>query len=277
MIRMTPADERPAERQPAASEPQKAPGGDPVLPGTQAAEQPAWPAMRVPEERSPTISSSPRASHADRNAIAERLRDAFADGRLDEDEFDVRIQAALSARTRAELEPLLADLLPEGTVAPVQAPGPVMPVSPGGAQKHALVVAIMGGAERKGRWRVPAESTAVAIMGGVELDLRAATLTSPVTTIRAAAIMGGVDIIVPPGVRVEMSGIPLMGGGEDRVDDANLPPTAPLVKVYWLALMGGVSVRTKEAKVKEDRKELRRREQHQRHLGHHGHRGEIED
>jgi Domain of unknown function (DUF1707) len=269
---MTP-EQQPAEERPAAPPPQPQPPATTPQSGGSG----SWPEVRPIPDRSPSITPSPRASHADRNAIAERLRDAFADGRLDEDEFDVRIQAALSARTRAELEPLLADLLPEGTVAPVQAPGPVMPVSPGGAQKHALVVAIMGGAERKGRWRVPAESTAVAIMGGVELDLRAATLTSPVTTIRAAAIMGGVDIIVPPGVRVEMSGIPLMGGGDDRVDDANLPPTAPLVKVYWLALMGGVSVRTKEAKVKENRKEVRRREQHQRHLGHHGHRGEIED
>jgi hypothetical protein len=277
MIRMTPAEERPAE-QPAGSEPTTPPaaGGNPAPPGQQAAGAPAWPVVKPVEERSPTISASPRASHADRNVIAEQLRDAFADGRLDEDEFDVRIQAALSARTRADLEPLLADLLPAGGPAPVPAAGPVVPVRPGSGKRHSLVVAIMGGAERKGRWQVPVEATAIAIMGGVELDLRAATLTSPVTTIRAAAIMGGVDVIVPPGVRVEMNGIPLMGGGEDRVDDAHLPPTAPLIKVHWLAVMGGVSVRTKEAKNSGDR-ELRRRQQHQRHLKQPHHRGEIED
>jgi hypothetical protein len=277
---MTP-EERPAQERPAGSEPTSPP------PAGGLGDLPAVPAP--PGERSPSISPSPRASHADRNAIAERLRDAFADGRLDEEEFDVRIQLALSARTLDELEPLLADLGVAGGMVPAPAPAMTAPVAPGGGPKHSLVVAVMGGAERKGRWRVPAEATAFALMGGVLLDLRAATLTSPVTTIRAAAIMGGVDIIVPPGVRVEMAGIPLMGGGDSRVDDEHLPLTAPLIKVQYLAVMGGVSVRTKAPKssdgrpVKDDRHELQRERQrelreHQRALRHERRdRRELED
>lgn len=262
---MTPAEERPAERQPGASQPPSEPaiGGQAGLPVPQVGGVEPWPPTGPPGERTPSISQSPRASNADRNVVAEQLRDAFADGRLDEDEFDVRIQAALSARTRNELEPLLADLVPAATVGPIPAQRPMAPVAAGGGPQHSLAVAVMGGTERKGRWRVAPTATAVAIMGGVELDLRMATLTSQVTTIRALAIMGGIDIIVPPGVRVEMTGIPLMGGGDERVDDEHLSPTAPLIKVQWIALMGGVSVRTKAPKgkeiAKEDRRELGRR------------------
>lgn len=270
---MTPSEERPDQERPAQSEPTSTPpagglGGLPAVP-------------TPPGERSPSISASTRASHADRNAIAERLRDAFADGRLDEEEFDVRIQLALSARTVDELRPLLADLGVTGGTLPAPAPM-TAPVVPGGGPRHSMVVAVMGGAERKGRWRVPAEATALALMGGIELDLRAATLTSPVTTIRAVAIMGGVDIIVPPGVRVEMNGIPLMGGGDSRVDDEHLPLTAPVVKVQYLAIMGGVSARTKAPRSsavpsREERHELQRERQrelrerqrdHQRALRH---------
>jgi hypothetical protein len=242
-----PARERPAEEEPSASQPASEPGT------TGAGGLESWPAVGTPADRSPSIAPSLRASNADRNAIAERLRDAFTDGRLDEEEFDVRIQAALSARTRADLEPLLADLGTYGATSPMPSHAPSPPVASGDGPRHAWVVAVMGGAERKGRWRMPAEATAVAIMGGVVLDLRAATLTSQVTTIRAAALMGGVDVIVPPGVRVEMNGIPLMGGGENRVDDDHLPLTAPLVKIQYFALMGGVSVRTKAPKGKEGR------------------------
>jgi len=248
-----PAQERPAGEQPAASQPTSTPpaGGEPAATGAGGLE--SWPAVGIPADRSPSIAPSVRASNADRNAIAERLRDAFTDGRLDEEEFDVRLQAALSAMTRADLEPLLADLGTMGVTSPISAQAPSPPVAAGIGPRHSWVVAVMGGAERKGRWRMPAEATAVAIMGGVLLDLRAATLTSQVTTIRAAAIMGGVDVIVPPGIRVEMNGIPLMGGGENRVDDDHLPLTAPLVRVQYFALMGGVSVRTKAPKGREGR------------------------
>ncbi|WP_460862854.1 DUF4870 domain-containing protein [Nocardiopsis coralliicola] len=60
-----------------------------------------------------------RLTHADRDAAAERLQQAFADGRLDEDEFDERLSTAMSAKFPAELEPLLTDITPAA-----QQPGP---------------------------------------------------------------------------------------------------------------------------------------------------------
>jgi hypothetical protein len=55
-------------------------------------------------------SSSLRASDADRDAVAERLRQAAVEGRLDADELEQRLHTALRARTYGDLDRLLRDL-----------------------------------------------------------------------------------------------------------------------------------------------------------------------
>ena len=105
----------------------------------------------------------------------------------------------------------------------------------------------MSGVDRHGEWTVPESHHAFALMGGVDLDLRQARLAAPVTRIEAYAVMGGIDIVVPADVRVEVEGIGLMGSfSEEREADPPAPPApegAPVVRVTGLALMGGVSVR----------------------------------
>src|ERR1700736_301535 len=64
-----------------------------------------------------------RASDRERDAVVQRVQQAFAEGRLDDTEFDERMRAALTARTHAELDILLADL-PAETAAPGPAPAP---------------------------------------------------------------------------------------------------------------------------------------------------------
>lgn len=67
-----------------------------------------------------------RAADSDRDAVAERLAAALAEGRLKEDEYRERLDAALNAVTLGDLEPLTADLPPAGTAAPAPRPeGPV--------------------------------------------------------------------------------------------------------------------------------------------------------
>jgi uncharacterized protein DUF1707 len=51
-----------------------------------------------------------RASDADREAVAERLRHAAVEGRLDADELEQRLHTAFRARTYGDLDRLLADL-----------------------------------------------------------------------------------------------------------------------------------------------------------------------
>ena len=186
-----------------------------------------------------------RVSDQERDEAVQRLQAAFAEGRLTDAEFDARVRATLTARTQEEIARLLADL----AISPARL-APVGPVS-------RLVLAVFGAAQRRGRWRVPEQCTAVAVMGGCTLDLRAAQLSAPVTTITAVALMGGVEVLVPPGVRVEMHGQSLMGGWSNHVRQEYLPPDAPQVHVRGFALMGGVEVRTKE--------QSRTRHRHRRH------------
>jgi hypothetical protein len=181
--------------------------------------------------------SSPevRASDADRERVAARLRDHLAAGRLTLDELSERLDAAYAARTVGELEELTNDLPAAG------APPPAPP--PRAATRWS--VAVMGSVERKRRWRVPDESTAVAFMGSVELDLRQAEIASSEVEITAVAIMGSVEVVVPPGVDVELSGVAIMGSREERVADVPLLPGAPRIHVRAFALMGSVEVRSK--------------------------------
>ena len=228
-----PADRVPAERPPTDRVP---------------AERP--PADRVPAERpaAPVPDTTPRASDAERDHAIDRLRAAYVEGRLDQEEFDERSAAALTAKTIGQLEPLFSDLpatYTQGGLAHHSgAPGPVVRPGQGGGSR--VSVAVMSGVERKGPWRVPVDSTAFALMGGVVLDLRSAILSAQVTTITAVAIMGGIDIIVPPGIRVESSGFGFMGGWDNRAVDDRLPPDAPVLRVRGVAFMGGIEIRTKE-------------------------------
>ena len=94
-------------------------------------------------------------------------------------------------------------------------------------------------ARRGGRWRVPGRYTSVIYKGGGVLDLRAAELESPVTTIRALAYKSTIEIIVPPGVRVEMSGV----GVSSELDDVPGQDDV-VVHVRGLAYKGLIVART---------------------------------
>jgi GntR family transcriptional regulator len=63
-----------------------------------------------------------RVSDAEREAVADRLAEHFADGRLDQAEFDDRVGRAMSAKTRADLSGLFADLSETGAPAVPEPP-----------------------------------------------------------------------------------------------------------------------------------------------------------
>lgn len=185
----------------------------------------------VTDERSPEL----RAGDADRERVAVRLQENLVAGRLTLDEFSERLDAAYSLRTIAELEELTRDL-PQ-TAAPLVTQTRRTPTR--------WSVAAMGSVERKSRWRVPPQTTAVAVMGSVVLDLRKAEITSAEVEITAVTVMGSIEIIVPEGVEVDLTGFAVMGSKEEKVTDAPPLPGAPLVRVRAFALMGSVEVLSK--------------------------------
>jgi hypothetical protein len=179
-----------------------------------------------------------RASDRERDAVLQRVQQAFAEGRLDDTEFDERMRAALAARTHAELDVLLTDLPAAGVSgsAPVAVQGP----APG-----KLAVAYKGSVRRAGRWRVPERYTTVVYKGGGTLDLRVAELSGPVTTMRVVAYKSTVTILVPPGVRAEITGVGIQQGGVDEDPGYRLAADAPVIHVRAFAYKGTVEVTTR--------------------------------
>ncbi|MEV7886502.1 DUF1707 SHOCT-like domain-containing protein [Streptomyces sp. NPDC002817] len=219
-----------------------------------------------------------RASDADRERVAEILRDALAEGRLDMEEFEERLDATYKARTYGELTPITRDL--------PTAPGPAVnlfkePVADGswasritgGEGSSTWGVAVMAGFQRKGRWTVPKRFTGFAFWGGGEIDLREANFADREVEINCVAIMGGIEVIVPPGVEVVVRGLGIMGGFDERAHEEPDDPQAPRVIVTGLALMGGVEVyrklpRAERQRLKEERRlERLERKNARRELG----------
>lgn len=205
----------------------------------------------------PRDPSQLRISDADRHRVADLLRDAAGEGRLDLEELEERLEAAYAARTYADLVPLTADL-------PVHPGHPDLPVVsrqtlPASAS-HDTSLAVMGGCTRNGPWLVPERHTAFAFMGGVDLDLREATFAARETVIQANAFMAGIDIVVDARTRVIVEGVGIMGAfeqGRDRVP-AELGPDSPVVRVKGVALMAGVTV-TRKGPPRQRRRSLRGR------------------
>ena len=180
------------------------------------------------------------------------LAAAFAGDELTMEEYEARLDRCYRAGSLAEIRELVADLPDAPAIE--GSPEAAARASRGGrlpaeAERpgHDLALAFMGGVKRSGSWTPPRHLNAVAVMGGVELDFREARFPEGETTVNAVAVMGGVEIVVPPGLRVECSGLPVMGGFE-RLDQDGDPEYAPgaVLKIRGLACMGGVEVRVAE-------------------------------
>jgi Domain of unknown function (DUF1707)/Cell wall-active antibiotics response 4TMS YvqF len=185
-----------------------------------------------------------RASDADRDRAATVLNEALAEGRLTAEEHSARLDSIYAAKTHADLVPLLEDLpATAGSAAPAPASG--------GAVEHSYhsgpIVAVCGGAVRKGRWRVPRASTVVTVFGGADLDLRDAILPGREITITAVAVFGGMTITVPPEMRVIDSGVAVCGGRDVSSDmPESDAPDAPLLRVRGACVFGGIAVKHKK-------------------------------
>jgi hypothetical protein len=194
----------------------------------------------------------------ERDAVIAALGDAYAADRLELEELERRMARVYRATTRDALAEVLADLRP----APAAMPGPATafpsPVTlagleyglatiarPDAVPPRQALMAIMGGVERSGGWVVPRQLRVIAVMGGVELDLRNAHFAEGTTEIEITAVMAGVELLLPAGVRVETVGAGFMGGFSVENPDADPGPGAPLLRLSGFAALGGVAATMK--------------------------------
>ena len=187
-----------------------------------------------------------------------------------DDQLERRLDAAHSVQTMPELNGLLEDLpaLPTATTAPAPTSGAVPKVSTH-ARDSQHFICVMGGVDKRGQWQPAQKTYCYAFMGGASLDYREALLPPGETELTIIAIMGGAEIVVPPGLRVDCDGIAIMGGF-DHVDESGPPnPNAPVLKINGFAMMGGVEIsvrrpgetpREAKRRRKEERKQLKRGE-----------------
>ena len=195
-------------------------------------------------ENGPHDPSRMRISDADRQRVADVLRDAAGDGRIDLDELEERLDLTFRAKTYGELVPITLDLQVAGPVTPPAAAPVRRTPSHVPAAGHNSSVAIMGECKRQGVWSVPEHHSAFALMGSVVIDLRQAQVSAHETQINASSIMGEVKIIVPAHMHVVVDGTPIMGDYGQARDKApaELGPDSPVVRVRGVALMGSVQV-----------------------------------
>lgn len=152
--------------------------------------------MSSPDSSLPGRRPPARAGDADREAVAERLRTAVADGELELSELEERLSAVYAARTVADLEAATADL--------------VAPYEPAGQE---LVLRTKSGTiKRAGYWVAPSRIVAECTSGTVKLDFTTAECRHREMAVQARATSGSVVLIVPVGWNVVMDDVSSTSG-----------------------------------------------------------------
>jgi hypothetical protein len=179
-----------------------------------------------------------RASDADRERTAERLRAAGGDGRLTMEELDERVHAAYAATTHGELARLMTDL-----ESPQPRTGVVVREGEGGAR---YIVSVLGGSDRRGRWRLAPRAKSLNILGGANIDLSEVELAAPRTELTVFSLLGGADVIVPEGLTVEVSEFAFLGGNDIEIDRSS--GDGPVVHLRVISILGGANVKRPKKK-----------------------------
>ena len=123
------------------------------------------------------------------------------------------------------------------------------------------VVAFVSSQTRNGPWRLAGTTRVVSVLGNVELDLREAELGDGESVVEIFCMLGSVEIIVPPGVRVINEGDSLAGNFSLQPGDWSTDPSAPVIRLTGSCYVGDVEIRQQAfgETVRQARKRLKRR------------------
>lgn len=186
-----------------------------------------------------------------RERAVEVLMEHFSNDVMDLEEFEGLLDAVNGCSTVGELRALLRTLpplessKPATDMIPARGGAPVI-VDADRVRDHGFLISVLGGTNRAGRWIPARNNFAIGVLGGISLDLREALLGPGVTDLNVLAVLGGVEIIVPPEMAVEVDGMALLGGFEHQSDEPiRHNPDLPTLRVRGLALLGGVEVKVR--------------------------------
>jgi len=172
---------------------------------------------------------------ASQHDAIERLARCAVAGDLTLEEYAERLDAVRRAADAAGVEQALQGLS-DGDRAPAD-----------GAKRPRFLLAVLGGSEQRGVWRLSRRLWVIAALGGTTLDLGRAQLEAHQSVITVVAFMGGVELIAPVGLPIQLSGLSLLGGKSDERPGGAILPGAPLVRVRAITILGGLSIRERRA------------------------------
>ncbi|MBN9108252.1 MAG: DUF1707 and DUF2154 domain-containing protein [Pseudonocardia sp.] len=182
----------------------------------------------------PPDAQPPESLDPARRTTQDQLERAVGEGRLTLDEFTDRSALVWKAQNAGELDAVVADL-------------PAAPVVGATSPARSTLVSVIGDIRRRGRWGLRRKTTAILLIGDVELDLRGAVVTEQGTepvTVDVWSVIGDTEVVVPDGVEAELVGFTLLG--DRRVDLAPVPrvPGTPVVRIRVFSLLGDAKLRS---------------------------------
>jgi hypothetical protein len=181
-----------------------------------------------------------RAADTDREAVAERLRVAAGEGRIEPWELDERLSQAYGAKTYGELAALLADL-------PVQPPFPAFPGA--GAEPDTLVLrTTTPNIRQAGRWIVPQRITAESTTGWITIDFTQASCAYREVTVEVITRTGWIQLILPGGWAARVGPLSTYTGHISNKALDIPDPGAPTVIVTGHPLFGYIKIRQRHGR-----------------------------
>jgi hypothetical protein len=190
-----------------------------------------------------------RVSDAEREHVIGLLQRATGTGLLDLDEFTRRVDTAVAARTRGELNAVLLDLpglthperpaqVPTSALPSVHRPAPI--VTDTGTGTGDEVRGVLGSVSRRGAWDVPAHLVVRTTLGSAELDFTEARIPHEVVDIELEVVAGSVELRLPAGARVEHGDLQAMLSSiENRVRGGQ---DGPLFRIRGKVRAGSVEI-----------------------------------
>jgi hypothetical protein len=176
-----------------------------------------------------------RAGDVDREAIAERLRVAAGDGRIDLDELEERLERAFAAKTYSELDELVADL-PLGR--PMSAG-----LDPGNDPDTLVIDTTAANIKQKGQWTVPRRIVAQTTSGLVRIDFTEASCVHREVTVEASCGSGWITLIVPRGWAVRIDPASTNTANIRNKVSGPADPTLPVLNVIGHPRVGYVRIK----------------------------------
>lgn len=194
----------------------------------------------------PSPAGNIRIGHRERDAVAEVLQEAAGDGRLSMAELDDRLEAALQAKTYADLDPLVADLsveLPSRTLSSDR-PQAQRPPAAGYSREDPLRLdGGMSSEKRRGVWTVPPFILINQGVGSVKLNCLEATPAAQLIEIEVIGGAGSIVLVLPDGWAADTDRLSKSWGSKSVKVPREPALGKPLLVIYGSLGLGSFKVR----------------------------------